>query len=126
MSPSGSDDAEELRALGGADLERALERLRTGAVVTYRGMTLVLRQTEFECRVPAPDAAERITDHRALDLLTRARYRLGAMLVGAPPIAALAGNREPRFVLVSDAADADLVELYELRGDRLRRLGGAA
>jgi len=116
----------EIRGLGGAAFERALEHFRGGGAVTYRGMELVLRAAAFECRVPWPDAPEALTERRALDALTRARFRLGALLASAPPLAAVVGNREPRLVLVGGGGPVapPAAELFELRGDRLRRLPG--
>ena len=115
----------EIHGLGGADFERALDRFRSGDAVTYRGMALRLRRAELECRVPWSEPAAALTDRRALDALIRARFRLGALLASAPPLEAVVGNRKPRLVLV-DEADAGSAELYEMRGDRLRRLGGPA
>ena len=112
----------EIRGLGGADFVRALERFRAGEPVTYRGMDLLLRRAELECRVPAPAPAEALTPTRALEALTRARFRLGALLASAPPLEAIVGNRPQRLVLVQGGEPGG-VELYELRGDRLRRLG---
>jgi len=109
----------EFQGPGGDAFDRALDALQAGEPVTYRGMALVLRGAGFDVRVPAAAAAP--SPARALDLLTRARYRLGALLASVPPLEAAVGNRTPRLVLVaSDAADAP--ELYELRGDRLRSL----
>jgi hypothetical protein len=120
----------EIQGLGGASFERAVERFRAGEPVQYRGMDLVLRQTAFECRVPWEDPPEAVTDRRALEALTRARFRLGALLASAPPLDAVIGNRERRLVLVHGAAapgtPAGGTPLYDLRGDRLRRLGGGA
>jgi hypothetical protein len=113
----------EIRGLGGEAFERALAHFRAGGAVTYRGMELVLRRAEFDCRVPWPDPPEALTDRRALDAVTRARFRLGALLASAPPLEAIVGNREPRIVIVHGEGTA-ASELYELRGDRLRRLGG--
>jgi hypothetical protein len=110
----------EIRALGGAAFARALEHFRSGGHVTYRGMELLLRPAEFVCRIPWPDPPEALTDRRALEALTRARFRVGALLASAPPLAAVVGNREPRLVLVGGAEQA--TELFDLRGDRLRRL----
>ena len=113
----------------GDAVARAVAQLQAGAPVRYRGMTLHLHGAAFDVRVPlvpAPSAAPPVpqpplTARRALDLLTRARYRLGALLASAPPLEAAVGNRTPRLVLVAgDAVDA--AELYELRGDRLRSL----
>jgi hypothetical protein len=113
----------EIRGLGGAGFDRALEHFRGGEPVTYRGMQLALRPAEFECRVPWPEAPEALTDRRALDALTRARFRLGALLASAPPLQAIVGNREPRIVLVGGEPSAGTgTELFDLRGDRLRRL----
>jgi len=118
----------EIRGLGGAAFERALEHFRGGGSVTYRGMELALRAAAFECRVPwpnasgAPKAPEALTERRALEALTGARFRLGALLASAPPLAAIVGNREPRLVLVGGGEPA--TDLFELRGDRLRRLPG--
>ena len=116
----------EIRGLGGAGFQRALDHFRGGGPVTYRGMQLALRPAEFECRVPWPEPPEALTDRRALDALTRARFRLGALLASAPPLQAIVGNREPRLVLVgAPPGTAPDTELFDLRGDRLRRLGGA-
>ena len=112
----------EIRALGGDAFARAVECFRAGEPVTYRGMTLVLRRAGLDVRVPTPAAPEPITPRRALDLLTRARFRLGALLASAPPLEAAVGNRLPRLILV-DATAVNGAELYELRGDRLRSLG---
>ena len=109
----------EFQGPGGDAFDRALDALQAGEPVTYRGMTLVLRGAGFDVRVPAPAAVPSAA--RALDLLTRARYRLGALLASAPPLEAAVGNRTPRLVLVAGEA-ADAAELYELRGDRLRSL----
>lgn len=109
----------EFQGPGGDAFDRALDALQAGEPVTYRGMTLVLRGAGFDVRVPAPSAVPSAT--RALDLLTRARYRLGALIASAPPLEAAVGNRTPRLVLVADDA-TDAAELYELRGDRLRSL----
>jgi hypothetical protein len=117
----------EIQGLGGASFERAVERFRAGEPVRYRGMDLVLRQTAFECRVPWNDPPEAVTDRRALEALTRARFRLGALLASAPPLDAVIGNRERRLVLVhgGGAEPGTLgTPLYDLRGDRLRRLAG--
>lgn len=99
---------------------RALAAFAAGVPVTYRGMTLALHRAELEVRVPAPAAAAPMTARRALDHLTRARYRLGALLACAPPLDAAVGNRRSRLVLV-DEADAGAA-LFELNGDRLRQL----
>ena len=118
----------ELRGLGGAAFERALDSFRAGEPVLYRGMELVMRRAAFECRVEVPGPVDGLTDGRALEALTRARFRLGALLASAPPLEAIVGNREPRLVLVGPApAAGPAEELYDLRGDRLRRLrsGGA-
>ena len=115
----------EIHELGGDAFVRAVDRFRAGEPVTYRGMTLVLHGAGFDVRVPVPVPVEPIAPGRALDLLTRARYRLGALLASAPPLAAVIGNREPRLVLVATRTPADAVDaaaLFELRGDRLRRL----
>jgi hypothetical protein len=115
----------EIRGLGGADFERALDHIRAGRPVTYRDLELVLRGAVLDCRVRADDAPEALTSRRALEALTRARFRLGALLASAAPLDAIVGNREPRFVLVRAGSPPDSpAELYELRGDRLRRLGG--
>ncbi len=116
----------EIEGLGGASFERAVERFRAGEPVQYRGMDLVLRQTAFECRVPWEDPPESVTDRRALEALTRARFRLGALLASAPPLDAVIGNRERRLVLVQGggAGPEPGTALYDLRGDRLRRLAG--
>jgi hypothetical protein len=114
----------EIRALGGAGVERALECFRAGEPVTYRELEIVLRRAEGECRVRPAEPAEPITGRKALEALTRARFSLGALLASAAPLDAIVGNREPRFVLVRGGArPEELEELYELRGDRLRRLG---
>lgn len=110
----------EFDALGGAAFERALQRLCAGEPVAYRGMTLLLHGSAFECRVPSDEARSSLTPERALSALAGARFRLGALMASAPPIAAAVGNRAPRLVLVD--ASAEDAELYELRGDRLRRL----
>lgn len=73
---------------------------------------------------PEPASAEPLTARRALDHLTRARYRLGALLASAPPLDAAVGNRRSRLVLVDDAHAG--AALYELRGDRLRQLAADA
>ena len=113
----------EILALGGSEFERALAHFRDGGAVTYRGMSLVLRPAEFACSIPWTDASEGPTPRRALALLTRARFQLGALLASAPPLAAAVGNREPRLVLVDDAVESGAKPgLFELRGDRLRRL----
>ena len=117
----------EIQGLGGADFERAVDRFRSGGAVTYRGMAIRLVRAELECRVPWPEPTAALTDRRALDALLRARFRLGALLASAPPLEAVVGNRRPRLVLVDvlpDESAAAPTELYELRGDRLRRLGG--
>lgn len=112
----------EIQGLGGDAFQRAVHEFGEGVPVAYRGMTLRLRPAELEVRVPAPAAAAGpLTTARALDLLTRARYRLGALLASAPPLEASVGNRVPRLVLVQDV-DTDTPPLYELRGDHLRRL----
>jgi hypothetical protein len=116
---------EEIHGLGGDAFARAVERFQAGEPVTYRGMTLVLHGAGFDVRVPVPVPVEPMAPTRALDLLTRARYRLGALLASAPPLEAVIGNRAPRLVLVATRTPADAAgaaELYELRGDRLRRL----
>jgi hypothetical protein len=114
----------EIVGLGGASFEDALQRFRAGEAVDYRGMHLVLRRAEFECRVPAEGLAEgeAITDKRALDALTKARFRLGSLLASAPPLEAIVGNREPRLILVRERAGGATEDLFELRGDRLRRM----
>jgi hypothetical protein len=112
----------EIQGLGGDAFQRAVHEFGEGTPVSYRGMTLRLRPAELEVRVPAPAAAAGpLTTSRALDLLTRARYRLGALLASAPPLEASVGNRVPRLVLVRDL-DTEAPPLYELRGDHLRRL----
>lgn len=110
----------EFRGLGGAAFTRALEHLRQGGSVTYRGMELVLGPAEFVCRIPWTEPSAALTDKRALEALTRARFRLGALLASAPPLAATVGNREPRLVLAAHGSPVH--ELFELQGDRLRRL----
>ena len=116
----------ELRGLGGAGFDAALGCLRAGEAVRYRGMDLVLHATELECRVPA-DAGDAPSSSRALSALTGARFRLGALLASAAPLDALVGNRPHRLVLVRPAGgEAPGEELFELRGDRLRRLGAGA
>lgn len=115
----------EITGLGGAGFELVLQSFRAGEPVTYRGMQLVLKRTAFECRVPVQEPAATVSSARALDALTRARFRLGALLTSAPPLEAIVGNREPRLVLVHASQEgAQEQELYELRGDRLRRLSG--
>ena len=111
----------EIQSLGGDAFLRAVHEFGAGAPVAYRDMTLRLRPAELEVRVPAPATAGPLTAARALDLLTRARYRLGALLASAPPLEANVGNRVPRLVLVRDVA-SDTPPLYELRGDHLHRL----
>lgn len=113
----------EIEGLGGAGFEDVLARFRAGETVTYRGMELQLRRASFECRVHAEPPVP-VTDRRALDALTKARFRLGALLTSAPPLEAIIGNREPRLVLVGEGAAGEQAELYELRGDRMKRLGG--
>lgn len=108
----------EILGLGGAVFEEALAHFRSGRPVAYRGMELLLHGADFECRIPAGEPAGAVTDRRALDILTGARYRLGALLASAPPLEAIVGNREPHLLLVGGGAD-----LFELRGDRLRRIG---
>jgi hypothetical protein len=116
----------ELRGLGGAGFDAALGRLRAGEAVRYRGMDLVLHATELECRVPA-DASDPSSTGRALSALIGARFRLGALLASAAPLDALVGNRPHRLVLVrSIEGEGESEELFELRGDRLRRLGADA
>ena len=113
----------EILGLGGAAFDDAMERFRAGEPVLYRGIRLLLRRAELECRVSAPAGGEALTPARALEALTRARFRIGALLASAPPLAASVGNRPHRFVLVREGATAaDEAELFELRGDRLRRL----
>jgi hypothetical protein len=121
----------EIHGLGGADFERAVDRFRSGGAVLYRGMALRLVRAELECRVPWSEPAAALTDRRALDALLRARFRLGALLASAPPLEAVVGNRKPRLILVDDRAGEDApaavpAELYELRGDRLRRIAPPA
>ncbi|HEU4629256.1 MAG TPA: hypothetical protein VFS08_05900 [Gemmatimonadaceae bacterium] len=111
----------EIQGLGGDAFERAVHEFGEGAPITYRGMTLLLRPAELEVRVPTPAGAGPVTPSRALDLLTRARYRLGALLASAAPLEASVGNRVPRLVLVHDV-NAETPPLYELRGDHLRRV----
>ena len=113
----------EIRGLGGAAFELALERFRAGEPVLYRGVELVLHRAELECRVPAAEGAPPLTPARALEALTRARFRIGALLASARPLEASVGNRPHRLVLVRRDGRRG-VELYELRGDRLRRMGG--
>lgn len=116
----------ELRGLGGAAFDAVLARLRAGEAVQYRGMNLVLRATELECRVTSDDGGI-ASEGGALSALTGARFRLGALLASAAPLDAIVGNRPQRLVLVSRAtADRAEEELFELRGDRLRRLGHAS
>lgn len=124
----------EIRGLGGAAFEEALAHFRAGEPVSYRGMELLLRGVDFECRVPAAEPsvddatgdatgganAGAVTDRRALDLLTKARFKLGALLASAPPLEAIVGNREPHLLLVTPGSPP--IPLFELRGDRLRRL----
>jgi len=123
----------EIAGIGGSGFAHALAAFCAGTPVTYRGMTLALHRAELEVRVPVPpaepDAAERpgaepVTARRALDYLTRARYRLGALLASAPPLDAAVGNRRSRLVLVDDAHAG--AALYELSGDRLRHLAADA
>ena len=113
---AGDTVAVEIGALGGASFERALAHFAGGGDVTYRDLELSLHAAAFTCRVRWTDATQPPTDRRALEALIRARYRLGALL------AAAVGNREPRFVLVDTSERA--AELFELRGDRLRRVPG--
>ena len=115
----------EIRGLGGAALDAVLAQLRAGHAVEYRGMEIVLHATELECRVVAEDAPATVTTKRALAALTGARFRLGALLASAAPLDALVGNRPHRLVLV-EPGGAGAAELFELRGDRLRRLPGDA
>ena len=132
----------EIAGIGGGGFAHALAAFCAGMPVTYRGMTLALRRAELEVRVPvagpggtptadvddadavvaasARPAAEPLTARRALDQLTRARYRLGALLACAPPLDAAVGNRRSRLLLVDEAHAG--AALYELRGDRLRQL----
>ena len=119
---AGDTVAVEIGALGGASFERALAHFAGGGDVTYRDLELSLHAAAFTCRVRWTDATQPPTDRRALEALIRARYRLGALLASAPPLAAAVGNREPRFVLVDTSERA--AELFELRGDRLRRVPG--
>ena len=116
----------ELRGLGGAAFDAALVCLRAGQPVHYRGKDLVLHATELECRVPS-EGGSSPSDGGALSALTEARFRLGALLASAAPLDAIVGNRPHRLVLVRQAAAGGAeLELFELRGDRLRRLGDAA
>lgn len=111
----------EIRGLGGREFERAAELFRAGEPVTYRGMTLLLRRAELECRVPTNERGV-LEPGRALSALAEARFRLGALLASAHPLEAAVGNRASRLVLVrGDALTGE--ELFELRGDHLRRLG---
>lgn len=123
----------EIAGIGGRAFAHVLAAFSAGTPVTYRGMTLALHRAELEVRVPVPAAAEPggsgpptgpITARRALDHLTRARYRLGALLAMAPPLDAAVGNRRSRLVLVDDAHAG--AALYELSGDRLRQLAADA
>ena len=122
----------EIAGIGGSAFAHALAAFCAGTPVTYRGMTLALHRAELEVRVPVPaepeaaerPAAEPVTARRALDYLTRARYRLGALLASAPPLDAAVGNRRSRLVLVDDAHAG--AALYELSGDRLRQLAADA
>ncbi len=123
----------EIAGIGGSGFAHALAAFCAGTPVTYRGMTLALHRAELEVRVPVPapepdaagpPAAEPVTARRALDYLTRARYRLGALLASAPPLDAAVGNRRSRLVLVDDAHAG--AALYELSGDRLRQLAADA
>ena len=128
----------EIAGIGGSAFAHALAAFCAGTPVTYRGMTLALHRAELEVRVPVPaaepDAAEPgapdpratgpVTARRALDYLTRARYRLGALLASAPPLDAAVGNRRSRLVLVDDAHAG--AALFELSGDRLRQLAADA
>src|SRR3712207_4725412 len=75
-----SDRLVEIRGLGGADFERALEQFRAGRPVRYRDLELVLRGAALDCRVRAADTPDALTSRRALEALTRARFRLGALL----------------------------------------------
>ena len=93
----------EIRGLGGAAFELALEHFRAGEPVLYRGVELVLHRAEFECRVPAAEGSPAPTPARALE--------------------ASVGNRPHRLVLVRRDGRRK-IELYELRGDRLRRMTG--
>jgi hypothetical protein len=113
----------EIEGLGGASFARALEHFRAGNPVMYRGMELQILRSGFECRVSVAEEKQPLTDSRALDMLTSARFRLGALLTSAPPLEAIVGNREPRLVLLRELTDGNRAELYELRGDRMRRLG---
>ena len=110
----------EIRALGGVAFAQAVEHFHRGGTVSYRGMELMLRRAEFVCSIPFTEPPATLTDRRALEALTRARFRVGALLASAPALAAAVGNREPRLVIVADGGDA--AELFELRGDRMRRL----
>jgi hypothetical protein len=123
----------EIAGIGGSGFAHALAAFCAGTPVTYRDMTLALHRAELEVRVPVPPGAEPgapdrpaepLTARRALDLLTRARYRLGALLASAPPLDAAVGNRQSRLVLVDDAHAG--AALYELQGDRLRQLATGA
>ena len=118
--PDGETVAVEIGALGGASFERALAHFTSGGDVTYRDLELSLHAAAFACRVRWTDTTQAPTERRALEALIRARYRLGALLASAAPLAAAVGNRETRLVLVDASAPA--AELFELRGDRLRRL----
>jgi hypothetical protein len=110
----------EITGLGGADFERAVAAFAAGEPVTYRGVELVLRRAEVECRVPTTDPG-RIASARALELLTGARFRIGALLASAPPLEAVIGNRPHRYLLMRGEG-ADARKLFQLRGDRLRRV----
>lgn len=112
----------EIRALGGAGFARVLADFRAGRPVTYRGMELTLRPAGFECRVTLDETSSAPPGRWGLAQLLEARFKLGALLASAAPLADIVGNREPRYVLVRD--DASGVELAELRGDRFRRLNG--
>ena len=116
----------EIAGIGGSGFAHALAAFSAGAPVTYRGMTLALHRAELEVRVPVPTAvpAEPITARRALDHLTRARYRLGALLASAPTLDAAVGNRLSRLVLVDETHAG--AALFELRGDRLRQLAAGS
>jgi hypothetical protein len=83
----------------------------------------------FDCLVPLQDVpgdeSPVVSPERALGALAGARFRLGALLASAQPLAAAVGNRAPRLVLVrGEREPGRYAELYELRGDRLRRLPG--
>ena len=111
----------EITETSGARFELLVERLRTGDALTRGNLTLRLVGTELQCDVVTLMQPESATEPRVRDQLERGRSELDALLREAPALAAAAGRRPVRYVLVYDYG-MGTIAIAEERDDGFRWL----